>query len=161
MDKKILNYRKESCCFFWLALFYPIPNIDLNQKTAQDISSVFTNGLIAMALCNMCIFISFKLYWNYLLFCCSTKLYIILYPLYNKCVHMCTPVLEISGSAALNQSRNVLFFLLPVVEVFRVSIHVCDMVRNYTVFNGNLLLSRIFSSCVCGWLPCSCQTDRG
>lgn len=58
---------------------------------------------------------------------------------------------EISGSAALNQNSAELFFLLPVVEVFRVSIHVCVIQsEKNAVFDGSSPQSRIFSSCVWG-----------
>lgn len=60
---------------------------------------------------------------------------------------LCAPVLlrypvQLHGCAV---------FLLPVVEVFRVSIHAC-VIRSekIAVFNGSSPQSRIFSSCVCG-----------
>lgn len=51
------------------------------------------------------------------------------------CLHVCTPELEISGSAAVEPRQDGAgVFLLPVVEVFTVPIHVCVMRSENTLY---------------------------
>ncbi len=51
------------------------------------------------------------------------------------CLSVSTPVLEISGSAAIEpMQEGAGFFLLPVVEVFTVPIHVCVMRSENTLY---------------------------
>ena len=78
------------------------------------------------------------------------------------CVDMCTPVLEISGSAAVEprQDGAGFVFYCPWLRcLLSPFMCVCDAARKRTVFNGNSPPSRIFSSsCVGGC--CADVRDR-
>lgn len=78
------------------------------------------------------------------------------------CVHVCTLVLEMTGSAAIEPRQDGAVFLLPVVEVFTVPIHMCVIRSENTLYLMAVHRHADIFVLVCGWLLCGCQrqTDR-